>query len=395
MNSHLLWYPGYDVLIPDIVRAEGCRLRDSSGKEYLDLESGVWCASIGHGHPRLRRVLAEQPARIAHSGYCYSNQIVETAAREILSLLGFEGGKCVFLCSGSEAVEYGVRVAQMISERPLLMTMTDSYFGAYGSASKKQENEWFCLDWTTCTCATGEPAADSCTGECRAWASIPRGRIGGFLFEPGSSSGFVRFPPACLIRSIERAMAESGGIFLVNEVTTGIGRTGKWFGFQHYGVAPAIVALGKGIGGGYPVAVAAFNRSVVERLGGRPVRYAQSHQNDPLGAAVAREVVATIRDENLVENARAMGEVLRSGLEGIRGRVGMIRQVRGRGLMNAVELEDAEHARRVHRGLIDRGYIVALRPDTPVFRIDPPLTIAPGELDGFLETFETVLTSVA
>jgi acetylornithine aminotransferase len=400
MNSHLLWYPGYELLIPDIVRAEGCRLYDSGGKEYLDLESGVWCASIGHGHPRLRRVLAEQPARIAHSGYSYSNEIVETAAREILSLLGFDGGKCVFLCSGSEAVEYGVRVAQMISRRPLLMTMADSYFGAYGSASKKQEDEWFCLDWSTCGCATGKPAAGAstpefCSSECRAWTAIPRDRIGGFLFEPGSSSGFVRFPPACLIRSIGRAMAESGGLFLVNEVTTGIGRTGQWFGFQHYGAAPDIVAMGKGIGSGYPVAVAAFNRSVVERLGGRPVRYAQSHQNDPLGAAVAREVVATIREENLVDNARAMGEALRGGLEAIRARTGRIREVRGRGLMNALELDDAEHARRVHRGLLDRGYIVALRPGTPVFRIDPPLTVTQRDLGGFLETFERVLASIA
>ena len=397
MNSHLLWYPGYELLIPDIVRAEDCRLYDSSGKEYLDLESGVWCASIGHGHPRLRRVLAEQPGRIVHAGYCYSNEIVETAAREILSLLGFEGGKCVFLCSGSEAVEYGVRVAQMIAQRPLLMTLTDSYFGAYGSASKKQADEWFSFDWSACTCAANEPAArpPGPGSECRACASIPYERIGGFLFEPGSSSGFVRFPPAHLIRKIERKMRDSGGLFLVNEVTTGIGRTGKWFGFQHYGIVPGIVAMGKGLGGGYPVAVAAFDRSVVERLEGRPVRYAQSHQNDPLGAAVAREVVATIREENLVDNARAMGEVLRAGLEAIRARAGRIREVRGRGLMNAVELEDAEYARRVHRGLLDRGYIVALRPGTAVFRIDPPLTIAPRDLDEFLGAFEAVLTRVA
>jgi 4-aminobutyrate aminotransferase-like enzyme len=89
--SHLIWYPGHELLLPDIVRAENCHLYDSEGKRYVDLESGVWCTSLGHGHPRVRRVLAEQAARIAHTGFGYSNATVEGATREILALLGLEG----------------------------------------------------------------------------------------------------------------------------------------------------------------------------------------------------------------------------------------------------------------------------------------------------------------
>lgn len=140
--THLMWYPGHDLLLSDIVRAENCALYDSEGRRYVDLESGVWCTSIGHTHSRILRVLTVQSAWIGHTGFCYSNGIVQDAAQAILSLLGFEGGRCVFLCSGSEAVEYGVRVAQSLSDRPLLMTMIDSYFGAYGSASQKQKDEW-------------------------------------------------------------------------------------------------------------------------------------------------------------------------------------------------------------------------------------------------------------
>ncbi len=108
--SHVFWYPGYDLPLKNIVRAENCYLYDAEGRRYVDPESGVWCTSIGHGNPRILRVLADQAARIAHTGFSFSNQIVETAAQEILSLHGFEGGKCVFLCSGSEAVEFGVRL---------------------------------------------------------------------------------------------------------------------------------------------------------------------------------------------------------------------------------------------------------------------------------------------
>jgi 4-aminobutyrate aminotransferase-like enzyme len=115
--SSLFWYPGHERILDDIVRAENCDLYDSAGKRYVDLESGVWCGSIGHGHPRVTRIVAEQLTRVAHTGFNYSSLLVEEAAGEVLALLGFEGGKCVFLCSGSDAVEYGVRVAQTL---PLL-----------------------------------------------------------------------------------------------------------------------------------------------------------------------------------------------------------------------------------------------------------------------------------
>jgi acetylornithine/N-succinyldiaminopimelate aminotransferase len=392
--DHVLWYPGHDLLLKNIVRAENCYLYDSVGNRYVDLESGVWCTSIGHGNPRILHAITEQLARIAHTGFGYANALVEEAARAILSLLGFEGGKCVFLCSGSEAVEYGVRMAQSVINRPLLMTMTDSYFGAYGSASRKQEDEWFCFDWAACAAC---PYADECDEGCEQWAAIPYDDIGGFLFEPGSSSGLVRFPPEKLIRNIVSVVKENDGLVLVNEVTTGVGRTGIWFGYQHYGVSPDIVAVGKGIGSGYPVSVTAFAPGVIERLGGRPVMYAQSHQNDPLGAAVAREVVNVIKEEGLIERGKDIADRLLSGLEGIKDRTGKIQEIRSRGLMVAIELKDDPEASFTiwtHRELVRRGYVLGRRPGVNVLRLDPSLTIDQNDIEGFLETFEAVLNDV-
>lgn len=395
--SYTIWYPGHDLLLEDIVRAENCHLYDSSGKRYVDLESGVWCTSIGHANPRILRTMVEQSACIAHTGFGYSNGIVEDAAREILSLLGFEDGRGVFLCSGSEAVEYGVRVAQSVTglpmlNRPLLMTMTDSYFGAYGSANRKRDDEWFCFDWAPCAVC---PDPGECDEQCEHWAAIPFERIRGFLFEPGSSSGLVRFPPQKVIRNIVAAIKANDGLVLVNEVTTGVGRTGLWFGYQHYDISPDIVALGKGIGNGYPVSVACFAPGVLERLGGKPLNYSQSHQNDPLGTAIAREVVKVIQEEGLIERGRGIAAKLLSGLEGIRDRTGQIREMRARGLMVALELKDDPETSltiRTQRELVRRGYILGRRPDVPVLRIDPSLTIDLEDIDGFLEAFESVLT---
>ncbi|MBZ0283417.1 MAG: aspartate aminotransferase family protein [Anaerolineae bacterium] len=390
--NHLVWYPGQDLLLRDIVRAENCHLYDSEGRRYVDLESGVWCTSIGHANPRIVRTLTEQSARIAHTGFGYSNGIAQESARAILSLLGFEGGKCAFLCSGSEAVEYSVRVAQALSKRPLLMTMADSYFGAYGSASRKQEDEWFCFDWTICAAC---PYASECNPQCEHWAAISFDDIGGFLFEPGSSSGLVRFPPEKLIRNIVAKVKENDGLILVNEVTTGIGRTGLWFGYQHYGISPDIVALGKGIGNGYPVSVTAFVPDVIDQLGGSPIKYAQSHQNDPLGAAVAREVVQVITEEGLIERGKGIADLLLPGLKGIKDRTGKIKEIRSRGLMIALELEDdpdAPFTIQTHRELVHRGYIVGRRTNINVLRLDPILTVDEKDIEGFLEIFEVVLT---
>jgi acetylornithine aminotransferase len=393
-TDRVLWYPGHELLLPGIVRAENCHLYDSAGRRYVDLESGVWCTSIGHAHPQVRRVIEEQGARIAHTGFGYSNPTVREAAARILSLLELEGGKCVFLCSGSEAVEYGVRAAQSVLDRPLLLTMSDSYFGAYGSASRRPREEWFSYDWAACAAC---PPAGAGGPRCEHWEAIPFGDIGGFLFEPGSSSGLVRFPPEALIQAIVDAVRQRDGLVLVNEVTTGIGRTGSWFGYQHYGLEPDVVALGKGIGNGYPVSVTAFSPRVIERLGDRPVKYAQSHQNDPLGAAVAMEVVRIIQEEGLIERGRRVAARLAAGLDGIQGRTGTIREIRQRGLMAAIELHDGPDASltsRTQRELVRRGYVVGKRPGLAVLRLDPGLTIDMEDVDGFLGALEEVLTAL-
>jgi len=390
--SHLFWYPGYKLPLRHVIRAENCYLYTADGERYVDLESGVWCTAIGHSHPAVLQALERQARQISHTGYSYSNEVVEAAARAVLDLHGFDDGKCNFLCSGSEAVEFSVRVAQMVKSWPLLLTLSDSYFGAYGAARRQAADEWFAFDWQDCAACETE---GDCRTQCAHWAAIPFERIGGFLFEPGSSSGLVRFPPHKLIRSIAATVQAGGGLVLINEVTTGMGRTGKWFGYQHYSLEPDSVAMGKGIGNGYPVSVAALSPGLIKRLGDRPLPYAQSHQNDPLGAAVALAVINAIKDNELIAKSQRIADQLKRGLEEIRTRTGCIAAIRGRGLMTAIELTDAspvDFTARVQQQLLRAGYIVAQRPDLNVLRIDPPLTIGEWDIAEFLETFEVILS---
>ncbi len=392
--DHVLWCNKHPLVLPDIAKGEGCYLYDLQGRKYLDLESGIWCLPLGHCHHQVNEAISAQADDLAHSGYTYANPVIEEASQAVLNILNLPDGKCVFLSSGSEAVEFGVQVMRKISERPLVLTLSDSFLGSYGSAGKKQADEWVLLDWQRCaTCSS----SGDCDPECEHYADIPFSRIGGFVFEPGSSSGLVRFPPKAFIQNLVKFVRQHDGLIQINEITTGLGRTGKWFGFQHYDIKPDIVSMGKGLGNGYPVSAIAMTPRIIKRLGEIGFYYFQSHQNDPLGCAAAEAVITTLREENIIEKSKTAAEYLYDGLQQLAGKHAMIKEIRGRGLMIAIEFSDQltdDVLSDLYIQCIQQGLILAKRPGLNVFRIDPPLIIQREDIDHFLESFDQLLTDM-
>ena len=382
----------HEIVKTDMVRARGCYLYDAHDKRHIDFESGVWCTALGHNHGRVNHIIQTQLEQITHLNYRYTNTPVEEAAKDVLNTVGLSDGKCTFLSSGSEVVEFGVDTARRLTGRPLLLTMSDSYLAAYGSAGKKSPDEWTCFDWKACVdCPHGDP----CDPACSHLRDIPFERIGGLVFEPGNTYGLVRFPPKQLIQTLVRLVKQQQGLVVVDEVTTGLGRTGAWYGFEHYDLEPDVVAIGKGLGNGYPVSAVTMTHDTADRLENSGFHYAQSHQNDPLGCAVAREVIAIIREEDLVERSNRVGSRFLRELEGLAGRHDdIVKEVRGRGLMIAIELEAKdEHlsARSVYRKLLDRGFIVGYNPAAHVVRFYPPLTIGEDDIAQLLENLDHIL----
>lgn len=376
---------GHDLKIPNIVDSQGIYLFDESGKRYMDLESGVWCTSIGHKNPRINATIKKQIDALMHAGFCYSHNILQEAAKSVLSITRFEGGKCVFLCSGSEAIEISRQIAKHVTGKTRSMTLHDSYLGSYSSVINRTAG-WHIFNWETCkTCGKNE----HCDPSCDALQAIPDD-ISDFIFEPGSSSGFVRFPPKALIQHIVSVIRRNNGKVITNEVTTGIGRTGKWFGYQHYDIEPDMVAMGKGIGNGYPVSVAAINRKTVQELDIKPFKYAQSHQNDPLGAAIVREAIQTIQDNDLISQAAEKGAKFLAQLQSLVDGKTLL-AVRGRGLMFGVDIVSEDVGNAIFNALIEQGYIVCNR--KALFRIDPPLIITEPEFGAFIEAFRAILGS--
>jgi acetylornithine aminotransferase len=392
--DHVLWCNKHPLVLPDIVKGEGCYLYDLQGRKYLDLESGIWCLPLGHCHPQINDAILAQAGILAHSGYCYANSVMEQAAKAVLGTLNMPQGKCVFLSSGSEAVEFGVQALRKITGRPLILTLSDSFLGSYGSAGSKRKDEWVLFDWHKCTVCN---FSEDCNPECRYLSEIPFDRIGGFVFEPGSSSGLVRFPPKSFIRNIVKLIRRNNGFIQINEITTGLGRTGRWFGFRHYDINPDIVSMGKGLGNGYPVSAIAMTPEIIEHLNNRSFYYYQSHQNDPLGCAVARAVIKILQEEKIIEKSRTIADYLLSELQQLKQKYSIIQEIRGRGLMAAIEFEDTladDVLSDLYVKCIQQGLILAKRPGLNVFRLDPPLIIQKADIDHFLETFDQLLADL-
>ncbi len=374
---------GHSLKISNIVNSDGIYLFDDKGKRYMDLESGVWCTSLGHKNVQINNVIRKQIDTIMHAGFCYSADILQKSAESVLSVTNFEEGKCVFLCSGSESIELARQISRHITKKKKSMTLHDSYLGSYSSVTDRSEN-WYIFNWEKCMSC---PDKNNCETNCEKLQNIPDD-ISEFIFEPGSSSGFVRFPPKSLIHNIINIVRSNGGKIVANEVTTGIGRTGKWFGYNHYQIEPDMVAMGKGIGNGYPVSVTAINNQTIRELEKDVFKYVQSHQNDPLGAAIVNEVTGIIKDNDLISKAEIKGIKFLEMLQTLKDDIN-ITDVRGRGLMFAIDICDENTGNSLFDKLIDKGYIVCNR--KALFRIDPPLIINEDEFYSFIREFKNIL----
>ena len=382
----------HDFIKDDIVRGDNCYLYDKNNKRYVDFESGIWCTVVGHNNPRINKKITEQINKVTHLGYRFTNHVAEDAAISLLDTVSEKDGKCVFLSSGSEAVEFGITIAKLITGRDSLLALSDSYLGAYGSAGMKY-GDWIEIDLDKCL----KCPETQCLRDCENLKNINNHEIAAFVFEPGSRSGKVKFPPQKLIDLVVKEVKNSNGLIVVNEVTTGFGRTGKWYGYNHYGIRPDITAIGKGLGNGYPVSAVVMKSEIGRELEKSKFRYVQSHQNDPLGCAIADEVIKIIREDDLVNRSHKLGNKFIGLLKELKNRFSFVKEVRGRGLMIALEIAEANdnfNVELIFNEMLKRGFIIGFKPDANLIRFLPPLTIEESEIENNARELNGVLGKI-
>lgn len=379
---------GYEMYNTKITNSKGCYIFDNSGNKYLDLESGVWCLPLGHQHPKIMEAMQEQMSRLCHVGYKYNDEIVEKAAEKLIGISGILSAKCVFLSSGSEAVEYGIQMAKVLNPDKKCVCLQNQYLSAYGHGANLLNPEWIRIPWND----QEEKSVEKWTYELI--STINFNSVGAFVFEAGNSSGLVKLPPFNLVTALNKIMKAIGAFIVVDEITCGIGRTGKWFGYMHYDIEPDIVAVGKGLGNGYPVSAVVIKHDLAVRLDQVNFHYAQSHQNDPLGCRIAFEVLETIEEENLLENTKFLGKYFRDEYRRLQQTYSVISEVRGIGFLNSIQFSDEilEHQLvKLDKILFSRGFIVGMKPKEKVLRTYNPLMLDKTMVDSYIENLDNCL----
>jgi acetylornithine aminotransferase len=358
--------PFYDPSNSILQKAEDCYLFDTEGNRYIDFESGVWCENLGHNHPVLNERIKRQLSELTHHGYFFRNEFSEKLSVKLQELIGFKNGSSVFLSSGSEAVNLSITLARCLTGKKKLLKIDHSYLSAFGFGQISDHNN----------AIINIPFND--TG---AISEIDFSEIAAFVIETGgASNGVVRFPGKAFMDQLTGVCQKNQCLLIAEEVTTGIGRSGKWFGFNHYDFSPDMVVCGKALGNGFPVSSLTLSSSLTRKFEEQPFRYAQSHQNDPLGCVAALTVIEIIENENLIAKGNATGAAFIEKLHQLKNSYpGLIKDCRGRGLMLALEFNDSFDGLSVHRQLFDLGFVCGFKSNT--LRFMPPLTISESDID--------------
>lgn len=381
---------GCDIYNSAIVKGDGCFVIDSYGKKYIDFEAGVWALPLGHNNLEVNNAIIKQLSEISHTAYRYNHSIVEEAADALLHIMNLDEGKCLFLSSGSEAVEFTIKVLKKISKKPYLLNLKNYYLSAYGTSGSTDSYPWVSIDW--------QPYVDKHPSDYGVLLDeIPFEQIAAFVFEAGNASGCVALPPKELIQAIVSRVKEHNGCVIVDEVTVGMGRTGRWFGFEHYNIEPDMIACGKGLGNGYPISAVGISKEICELLEKTGFVYGQSHQNDPLGCSVAKEVIQVIRDQDLLKKTRRNGLYLSNKLSELKGNHSFIKEVRGVGLLWVLEFVDSldkQTLSMIHKKLFDAGFIVGLKLANHVLRFYPPLIIEEQMIDSLIKALDVILVEL-
>jgi len=368
-------------------RGAGSTLWDTNGTEYLDFVAGIAVMSVGHSHPKVVEAIRTQAGLLTHVSNLYYTEPQVLLAERLHDLLGW--GKVFFANSGAEANECAVKLARRWQREQ----------GRPGRAGLVAALGSFHGRTVATLAATGQPAkhepfapmppelvhhvplndADALDG------ALDDG-IGALLLEVVQGEGGIN-PATPEYLKAARELCDDRGILLIfDEVQTGLGRTGRWFGFQHSGVTPDVVTLAKALGGGLPIGACVAREDVADAF--RPGDHATTFGGGPVPCAAALAVLDVISTEGLVENSAKMGELLVARLREALDGTPAVKDVRGVGLLVGVELA-GEYSRDVVDACRERGLLVNnVRPD--MIRLSPPLIVTVDEV----EQAVTILTGV-
>jgi acetylornithine/N-succinyldiaminopimelate aminotransferase len=369
-----------------MVRGEGSRVWDADGRSYLDLFPGWGVSAIGYSHPRVVEAVCTQAGRLMHMPNNFYNELQGALAQAIVER-AFPS-QCFFCNSGAEAVEAALKLARLVGRphgRNEFITMTGSFhgrtFGAMSATAQEKKSAPF------------EPIVPGFHyvpfGDADAAAAAMTDRVCAVLVEPVQGEGGVRVAPREYFQQLRALCDEAGALLIFDEVQTGCGRLGQWFGSQHLGIEPDGMTLAKALGGGFPVGALVVRPEYARAL--VPGTHASTYGGNPLACAAGLAVFEAIDEEGLLDNVRAMGGHLRRRLEALVEEFPFVTAARGVGLMQGIELRMPGAS--IVAQCVERGLIINCIAER-VVRFLPAYTVTADELDEGLDILRSVLAEV-
>jgi 4-aminobutyrate aminotransferase len=396
-------------------RGEGIYLYEADGTRWTDFTSGIGVTNTGHCHPRVVRAIQDQAAKLIQGqiGIVIAPSTVRLA--ETLNTVTPESINCFFFSnSGAEATEGAVKLARAATKRTNIITFQGSFHGRTAQTMAMTNSKTvyrsryqplpagvfvapfpyaYHYGWDEDT------AIDFCLRELDLIFKTQTSpdETAAIIIEPELGEGGYIPAPARFLRELRQICSHYGMLFIADEVQTGFGRTGKFWGFEHADIVPDIIVMAKGLGSGMPISAVASSRELMSHWG--VGSHGGTYGGGALATATGVATVETIRDEHLPENAAAMGERLMDGLVELQGRYPVIGDVRGRGLMVGTEFTrngqpDKDITKAVQKACVDRRLLLLTCGSYEnVIRWIPPLVVNEAQIDEALTVFEDALQS--
>lgn len=384
-RSPYLFVSGHDVY-----------LRDDQGKDYLDLLSGIGVSALGYGHPALEAAIRDQSSRLIHTSNLFFHEGTANLALRLTEMSGLDR---VFFCnSGTEAWEAALKLARahakMLREEQgknigsKFLAMTHSFHGrTMGSVATTHKEKYREPFAPVMPCV--EFVEFNNVEDLRAKFS---NAICAICIEPIQGEGGIHAVSPEFFAAARELCDSTGALLMADEIQSGVGRTGKWFAYQHYGIQPDVTTLAKPIAGGIPMGAMLCTEAASQAI--TPGMHGTTFGGGPLACAAAIAVIDTIKQDNLLDHVRETGDYFKAQLEALAERHEAIVEVRGVGLMLGMELNSSELAEKVAAQMMERQIIINRTSET-VLRFLPPYILKREHVDTTIAAFDEIFTSNA
>jgi 4-aminobutyrate aminotransferase len=400
-------------------RGEGIYVWDTDGTRWTDFTSGIAVTNTGHSHPRVVAAIQEQAAKIIHAQQnIFAHEPMMLAAQSLTETLPNRLNQVFWANSGAEAIEGAIKLAKVATRRPSIIAMRGAFHGrthaamSVTSSRAKVRGHYEPLlagvyhapyPYLFRNPYRGNPEdadlAYFAELEGLFETMVMPDDVAAILVESIAGEGGYMVPTARWFQKVRELCDRHGILLIVDEIQTGVGRTGKMWGFEHFGIEPDIITVAKGIASGMPVSAVVSDKAIMDKWA--PGAHGGTYGGNAVGTAAAYATLQVVKDEGLVENAASMGAVLKAGLEEIQARNPVIGDVRGLGLMVATEFIKPDGAPNpeavaavIQRCQDEKVLLLNCGTWDQVIRVIPPLVVNESQINDFLDVYERAVSSI-